>query len=296
MASPLAGEPRPSQSRSQELRELYENLPHLGAAQLLGVPRDADPATARAAFVQLARRFHPDVLATEDPELRELAQRVFIALDDACRQLGGHRVVRRLAPAASAREHARAALALAPTTSAPEPAPRQEPVPTRVEPTAAGASGAQVEGEAPRRRAQVDEALQAARWALERGDAASAVATLHQVISLAEEGDHRLRLLLARAYLSDPQYRRYGLELLREMTAGARPDARALALLGGLYHREGLLVRAESTLMRALAVDPGEPEARAELLRLRAGHAGSREASGRPSRPGLFARMLSFSR
>lgn len=301
MASPLAGEPRPPQPRSQELRELYENLPRLGAAQLLGVPKDADPAAARAAFVQLARRFHPDVLATEDPGLRELAQEVFIALDDAYRQLGGHRAGRRTAPVASAREHVRATLAPAPAASAEEPVqrqepPQQEPAPANVDPTAAVASGTEVEREALRRRAHVDEALQAAGLALERGDAASAVATLHQVISLAEEGDRRPRLLLARAYLSDPQYRRYGLELLREMTAGARPDARALALLGGLYHREGLLVRAESTLMRALAVDPGDPEARAELQRLRARHAGSREGAARPGRPGLFARILSFRR
>ena len=148
-----------------------------------------------------------------------------------------------------------------------------------------------------RRQARVDEALLAAGQALERGDSASAVATLHQVISLVEEGDERVRLLLARAYLSDPSYRRYGLELLREMTAGARPDARALALLGGLYQREGLLVRAESTLLRALAVDPGQPEAREGLQRLRAQRSASRDVPRRPaSWAGLFARFRSIAR
>jgi tetratricopeptide (TPR) repeat protein len=285
----------------REVLEFYESLSRRGPSQLLGVPLDADPAAARAAFLSLAKRFHPDVLAAEDDDVRAQAQAIFIALDGACRQLGGHRT----GPAQRSPDAGSAPVPVpAPARDSTPPPARRTLVQTGPRDVALGEADAaaldaeQAAAERAGRRARLEHALETANAAVERGDPSTAVALLHEVLSLAKEGDRRsVRLLLARAYLADTRWRRYGLELLREMSDGTRPDPRALAMLGGLYRREGLLARAESTLLRALAADPHDPEARRELLKVRAERAGAADAAVRSARrAGLVGRLLSFAR
>jgi uncharacterized protein HemY len=125
------------------------------------------------------------------------------------------------------------------------------------------------------------------------------VSVLHDVLSQANGGQQRrIRLVLARAYVKDPRWKRYGLGLLNEMLADNPDDADALATLGALYHREGLLARAEATLLRALAADPGQAEVRLHLRAVRAARVKDRTPVRResPERRGLVARMLSIGR
>jgi Flp pilus assembly protein TadD len=143
--------------------------------------------------------------------------------------------------------------------------------------------------------AAVERAIAEAEDWLGHGDAEAAIAALHPVVIRADGRlREQVRLVLARAYTQDARYRTYAVRLLREMLQ-ERPDAaEALVLQASLYHREGLLARAESTLRRALASDPGHAGAKAQLGAVIA----ARQRSGVPQlakptrKSGLLARLL----
>ena len=103
----------------------------------------------------------------------------------------------------------------------------------------------------------------------------------------------RVRLVLARAYTKDARYKTYAVRLLREMLQDKPDDAEALVLQASLYRREALLARAESTLRRALASDPGHAEAKAQLRAVSALRQRSVPQLAQPTRTsGLLARLL----
>ncbi len=116
------------------------------------------------------------------------------------------------------------------------------------------------------RHAPVREALAAARRLAREGDNEAVIKALHGVLARADEPERgEIRLELARAYVGDPRWRRYGLTLLRDITSEDPTNAEALTILGGVYYREGLLARARATFVRALASDPSHAEASAAL-------------------------------
>jgi tetratricopeptide (TPR) repeat protein len=265
--------------RRQEILELHARLAGSSHAQVLGVPPGAGPATVREAFVALARRLHPDTLAPGDADLSDQLQAIFIRVNDAYRTLGGDH------PAARAAKRS------------PDP-PREAAVPTvapRPKPLVAPPPPPDPE----ERRARVEEALRSAEASIARREVEEAVSELHDVLSQAS-GDQRrrIRLVLASAYVGDPRWRRYGLGLLTEMLGETPDDADALTTLGALYHREGLMARAEATLRRALASDPGHAEARIHLRAVTAALKRRRapEEAPPPERRGLVARLLSIGR
>jgi len=271
--------PPEGSGRRQEILDLYAGLATRSHAQVLGVPPGASPATVREAFVALARRLHPDTLAPGDADLRDQLQSIFIRLNDAYRSLGGDHPAARAAQRSPdpPRETAAPTVALRPkprVTPPPPPDPEE-------------------------RRARVEEALRSAEASIARREIDEAVSDLHDVLSQADKGQRRrIRLVLARAYVGDPRWRRYGLGLLSEMLREAPDDADALDTLGLLYHRQGLLARAESTLRRALDSDPGHAEARTHLREVIAALQERRapEEARPPERRGLVARMLSIRR
>jgi uncharacterized protein HemY len=130
-------------------------------------------------------------------------------------------------------------------------------------------------------------------------DSTTAVAALHEVLGLADEAERRrLQRLLARAYVSEPRWRRYAVALLGDMLRESPRDAEAFVLLGALYHREGLMARAEATLRRALEADPENEEARAHLRAVTVALERRRASEDAPPRKArsLVSRLLSFSR
>jgi tetratricopeptide (TPR) repeat protein len=266
--------------RRPEILELYASLAGSSHAQVLGVPPGASPATIREAFVALARRLHPDTLAPGDADLRDQLRAIFIRLTDAYRSLvfGDH-------PAARAAERSPDPLR---ETAAPTAAPRPTPLVAPPPPP-----------DPEERHARVEEALRSAEASIARREIEEAVSVLHDVHSQANEGQRRrIRLVLARACVGNPRWRRYGMGLLREMLGETPDDADALATLGALYHHEGQLARAEATLLRALAADPGQGGARLHLRAVRAARKGDRTPGRKetPERRGLVARMLSMGR
>jgi hypothetical protein len=292
----------------REIVEWQSSLRGKGPAQVLGVAPDADPTTVRAAFTALAKRFHPDAQRTSDPDLRDALQAIFIRVTEAYRQMQAQpaaqaRPAARPRPAderpaepqqmlTPARPQAKPTVADAPAPQRrarePEPAPKPAQVPC---PAPALTTGA--------RRAAVAGALKSAAALVAEGDVAGAVRTLHEVLGLADEAEKaRIRHLLARAYVSEPAWRRYGLSLIADILRESPEDAEALVILGALYHREDLLARAEATLRRALRADPGHPEARSHLraVTLERERRSAVEERRPVERPGLVARLLSWAR
>jgi tetratricopeptide (TPR) repeat protein len=158
------------------------------------------------------------------------------------------------------------------------------------------------EGDAEVRRRRVDEALRTAEEHVARQETEQAVTTLHEVLTQADDTRRRrIRLLLARAYAVEPRFRRYAVQLLRELIDGRPGDAEALTALAALYQREGLLVRAEPLFTRALAADPalaaardGLRAVRAALGERKAARARQRARAGKRSR--RFWLLSAFSR
>jgi tetratricopeptide (TPR) repeat protein len=281
MATAIRTDP-PSSDRRREILEWHASLQGKGSAQVLGVLPGADPAAVRAAFVALAKRSHPDSLDCADVDLRALLQAIFIRVSEAYRKLGGDRPSTLSRASIGPTSHP-----LTPTLKAPLPpavsAPRPAPPPLSEE----------------ARHGRVAAGLGEATALMAEGDTAAAVDTLHEVLGLADDAERRLiRLLLARAYVSQPQWRRNGVSLLEEMLRVTPHDAEALAILGALYHREGLMARAEAALRRALAADPGNAEARIQLRAVTA--ALQRRRAPEESLPAgprsLVSRLLSFAR
>ena len=278
-AHPQALSPAASERR-QKILELYASLAGKSHAQVLGIPPGASPAAVREAFVALARRLHPDTLAPGDVDLRDQLQAVFIRVNDAYRSLGGgdHPTARAAERSSDPPREAIAPLVAPP----PKPLVASPPPPSPEE-----------------RRARVEETLRSAEASIAHRDIEEAVSVLHDVLSQADDSQRRrIRLVLARAYVADQRWQRYGMGLLNEMLGENPDDADALATLGVLYHREGLLARAEATLLRALAADPGQVEARVRLRAVRVARVGGRTPGRKesPERRGLVARMLSIGR
>jgi hypothetical protein len=279
MATAPCSSPR-SSARRREILEWHAGLPGKAAAQVLGVSPDADPASVKAAFVALAKRFHPDSLHEGDADLRGALQEVFIRITEAYRDLQARRTSRPAHPETRpvAVHPTREPKASRPSVPASRPAPALDP-------------------EEKHRR--VAEALRQATALIVAGDTPAAVGTLHEVVGIADGPEKRsIRLLLARAYVSAPQWRRYGVNLLGEMLRESPGDADALTVMGALYHREGLLARAEATLRRALDSPPGHAEARAQLRSVTATLDRRRAPEGAPppGGRGLVARLLSLAR
>jgi tetratricopeptide (TPR) repeat protein len=235
--------------------------------EILGVEPDADLAAVRRAYLALARRTHPDAAISAGRAARGGDHEDFVRVNEAYRTLVARAAARLREPAC--------------VTAAPAD-------PDVTLPPAAPAAS---------RRERVREAVATASRLVAERDTAGAVGVLHEVVSLAVETEKAtVRRLLARAYLGHREWRRYGLALLQELVAEDPADAEALALLGALYHREGLLSRADATLRRALAVDPGHAEAQIHLRAVTEALKKRRDPVASPSRPGLLARLLSIAR
>jgi tetratricopeptide (TPR) repeat protein len=300
MAAPLLAQ-RHDPAREglrREIRQRHAALDRQSHHEVLGVAPGADRAAVRAAFQRLARRVHPDLHAGAALDVAAEAQAILIRATEACQALGGN---------AAPPEAPRPARPAGPSPSLRAPRPRPTPGPparpaaaspvSRID-TSRPAHAAAVEGGVRRWRATappVEEVLRHAEDSLARGDAEGAVNLLHGVIVRAKGEDaRRVRRLLARAYVQDSRWRRYAVGQLRGLLDECPEDAEALALLGILYHREGLLSRAESMLLRALQIDPSQPDARGGLRRVQK----DRERAGASNRPpdrerqGLLARLL----
>jgi tetratricopeptide (TPR) repeat protein len=241
--------PSSAQFLRQEILDFYGRLRDSNHFEVLGIPPTARGTDVKAAFLRLAKRYHPDV--HHDPALSDLQDKletIFISVNEAHRVLSdpkGREAYRIQfdTPSPEVRE----------VPSAPaKPAPVQKPDPAS---QAAHAEGLFRAGE---------ERFQEAKYW-------EAMALLGEAVRVAE-GRLRLRarLLLARAFLKHPEKER---EAEKELQAVLEADPEHLDAhfhLGTIYKRRGWKSRASSMFRKVLELNPSHREAIAELGTLEA--------------------------
>lgn len=75
------------ETRRKEILERAGSIERENFFQMLGLPQDASPQAANAAFLDLAKRWHPDRLPPQLADLRDQAGRVFSHLNGALQTL-----------------------------------------------------------------------------------------------------------------------------------------------------------------------------------------------------------------
>jgi tetratricopeptide (TPR) repeat protein len=241
--------PSSAQFLRQEILDFHRKLSDSNHFEVLGLRPTAREKDVKAAFLRLAKRYHPDV--HHDPALSDLQDKletIFISVTEAHRVLSdpnsreAHRVqVEGPSPAVRGAPSAPARPAPVPT---PDPASQ-----------AAHAEGLFHAGE---------ERFQEAKYW-------EAMALLGEAVRVAEGRLLlRARLLLAKAFLKHPEKER---EAEKELLAVLEADpehGEAHFHLGTIYKRRGWTARASSMFRKVLELDPSHREAIAGLASLEA--------------------------
>jgi curved DNA-binding protein CbpA len=237
---------------------------------VLGLPRASSEADVRAAFAQLARRFHPDkahepALADLSPELHAIFVRLAAAYEVLAKPASRAEYEQRLGRARPTPTRA--------GTAVPDPA-----VPAGGErsatPATTGAPAAATHTpDAGDERLLLDQVLRDGRRHYEAGRHWEAIQTLEPALALARTAAQRqlVRVALAKAVLKNPKWVRRAEELLRAAVDEDPRNWEALFLLASIYKSGGLTRRAARLLRQVLELQPGHAEARAELAALEAG-------------------------
>jgi len=217
---------------------------------VLGVPRTATEGQVKEAYFRLARPLHPD--SNRDPGLDDLQGKrdaAFHRLSQAYETLRDPQKRGRYEADLDAR------------------APRRRPEPT---PPPAPASSPPVRTEADRvtEAALAMESVRQAEKAFKEEKYWDAIQLLEPAIPRLERNSKvKAQVLLARAYMKNPNWGRRAEELLQRVIQES-PDADAYVTLGNLYRASQLKSRAQAMYRKAVQVQPGHQEALAELAAL----------------------------
>jgi hypothetical protein len=245
-----ADKPAPPDARRQEILEVHGGLKTRSHFEVLGITREATEAQVKEAYFRMAKRFHPD--AHHDAalsDLRDKLEAVFIRLGDAYEVLRNPRIRASYERALDARSP-RLEVASAPSpSSSPAPeAPASDPV---------------------QDRRLAEEAIRKAARSVAAEKYWEAIQLLEPAIGHVD-GKVRQngRILLARAYMKNPNWVKQGEELLLAVAQDDPKNTEALMLLGNLYKSGGLRSRALSTFRKVLDVKPDHEDAHAALAEL----------------------------
>ena len=247
-AAPSVEKAPPSDARRQEILEAHAGLKTRSHFEVLGVARDATEGQVKEAYFRMAKRFHPD--AHHDPalsDLRDKLEAVFIRLGDAYEVLRNPRIRSTYERALEART----------------PRPETASVPSAPEPAEPPASDPVQD------RRIAEDAIRKAARSVATEKYWEAIQLLEPAIGHVE-GKMRQngRILLARAYLKNPNWVKQGEELLLAVVQDEAKNTEALMLLGNLYKNGGLRSRAVSTFRKVLDVKPDHEDALAALTEL----------------------------
>jgi tetratricopeptide (TPR) repeat protein len=250
------------EARRREIYEAHSTLVmNRNHFEVLGVPRSATDAEIKAAYFRLARRFHPD--SFNDPSLEDLQGRVQVVLTrlgEAYAVLGNSArrshyesmLPKQFNPPRAARPPE--------TWRAPLPGDRMRTARTP-DPEPAGSDDGYTVSE--------EDAAFAADEALLRGEQLLGEEKYWDAIQVVEGSDvymfgkrrQKSRLLLARAYMKNPGWRKKSEQLLQSVVRDEPDNADAYFLLGALYKEGGLENRAATMFKRALELRPGHKQA-----------------------------------
>ncbi len=219
----------------EDVLQMHRGLASRDHFEVLGLPRSASADDARAAFVRLARRFHPDAQAEPDlAGLRTQLEEIFKRLADAERVL--------TVPPRRAEYEKRLVLSeVQPLLHTDDTGSAEAPTP--VDPMAQAMTHEQMLASAER------EFAEGRYW-----DA------LQVVESMLGELQGRMRrrawLLRARALGQNPKWRKEAEDQLKEVLAEDPGNVDALFHLGELYQAGGMVTRAAATFRKVLELRP----------------------------------------
>jgi curved DNA-binding protein CbpA len=249
------------EARRREILEAFESLQGRDHFEVLGIERKASENEVKEAYFRLARRFHPDTPL--DPALQDLRgkrENVFLRLGAAYETLrnpAARAQYERMVEPRSPRWHPEAPAVAPPAASAPpaagKAAPEAEP-PEQVE---------------VRRQKAAQNAVPNAMKLIKEEKYWDAIQVLEPALPFLE-GPARLKagVLLARAYLKNPNWLRQAESTLREVLR-EKPDlAEAHVVLGHVYRATNLRSRALASYRKAVELNPGNDEAHAEIAAL----------------------------
>ena len=239
------------EARRQLIVNAHEAMAAKNHFEFLGVPRTATEAQVKEAYFRLARPLHPD--SNRDPGLDDLQgkrEAAFHRLSQAYETLRDPQKRGRYEADLDAR------------------APRRRPEPT---PPPASESGPPVRTEASRitEGALAMESVRQAEKAFKEEKYWDAIQLLEPAISRLERSSKvKAQVLLARAYMKNPNWGRRAEELLQRVVQESPDQADAFVALGNLYRASQLKSRAQAMYRKAVQAQPGHQEALAELAAL----------------------------
>jgi len=237
------------EARRQLIVNAHDAMATKNHFEFLGVPRTATEAQVKEAYFRLARPLHPD--SNRDPGLADLQgkrEAAFHRLSQAYETLRDPQKRGRYEADLEARAPRR--------PPAPTPPPEAAPVPAR-----------EVD-----RSAEAALALESVRQAerlFKEEKYWDAIQLLEPAIPRLERNSRmRAQVLLARAYMKNPNWGRRAEELLQRVVQENGDYADAYVALGNLYRASQLKSRAQAMYRKAVQAQPGHPEALAELAAL----------------------------
>jgi tetratricopeptide (TPR) repeat protein len=247
---PRGPAPPPTEATREEIVGLHRRLATLDHFEVLGLTPEATEAEVEAAYLRLARRFHPDIQHREGlGDLRSEVEAIFSRLGQAHHVLSepgsraryeGSLLVRQIGPAPDG------------DSGVPGNAVVPPPGPVRTPEEAI---------------AEAEEAYGAGRYwdALQMLEAAlpETKGRLRQ----------RARVLLAQCCLKNPKWRKRAEEELIEAIREEAANAEAYFVLGTIYRDAGLAGRASAMFRKTLALKPRHARAASELAVLPKGTA-----------------------
>lgn len=260
-AAPVREEPRPAEASREEVLEAYRGLATRDHFQVLGLTQAASEAEVKAAYHRLVRRFHPDIHHRQElAELHSQIAAIFERLGTAAKVLSDPQ----------ARAEYKSTLMVARFKPKPEPAVAAAPAPQAPDPF--------VDVK------RAEEMLQAAEESHGQGRYWDAIQQAQQIVASATgRVKPKARLLLARCYLKNPEWRKSAEDELKAVLQEDPGSADAYFHLGTLYKGAGLTPRARAMFRKALELKPRHAAAQAELQSL---------GPEKPPKAGLLKKLL----
>lgn len=259
--------PTPAPSNlGRDVEQAFEGLAAKSYFEVLGISSGSGPDQVKAAYVALARKFHPDAVGDHETEaVEKMARAVFLRVSEAYQVLRGTssraRYQEKLerfgnpagqTPAAPVARVAATAMpgvpTIAPMAAAPErPAPAAEPPPLQ----------------------EVGIVLREAEEHLAAGRPWEASNCLEEVLTRATGPvRQRAHLLLARALAKTPSGARRAEAELKTLLEEDPSCVEAYLGLGQLYRDKGFAGRAEAMFRQVLSLQPQNARALQELAAL----------------------------
>jgi serine/threonine protein kinase/tetratricopeptide (TPR) repeat protein len=239
------------EARRQLIVNAHEAMAAKNHFEFLGVPRAATEAQVKEAYFRLARPLHPD--SNRDPGLADLQDK---------REAAFHRLSQAYETLRDPQKRGRYEADLDAR------APRRRPEPTAPQAPAPGPS-VRTEADRVTEAALAMESVRQAEKAFKEEKYWDAIQLLEPAIPRLERNSKvKAQVLLARAYMKNPNWGRRAEELLQRVVQENPDQADAFVALGNLYRASQLKSRAQAMYRKAVQAQPGHQEALAELAAL----------------------------